>query len=390
MTGKEQTHTGYTARHEKLLRRHARSVGGGFDLNENPVIIGPGATAGGGSTPDNVTAGEDGAVAIGDGADASGGTSCIAIGQSAQADTNGEAVAIGHSAVATGLHYSTAIGKASSATGQRSLAMQENSLASGGWSIAIGQGAHATADDSIAIGDGPTAGASGSVAIGQAVSITSSSYTNSVAIGNSAFIDSSSSVAVGHTASAGPGNASTAVGYGTGAASSGGVGRCTALGYDAWTYHASHSSLQATAVGALSKADYDHAVALGSQANARGLQSIAVGYSSAITVGVSQGIAIGAVASVTGDNGIAIGDNGIAALESVALGSNATTGVYTQSVALGLNATCNANHQIMLGTASDTVVVRGDFDASYLPMSDPGVSGLVWWDTVNAVLAVSP
>lgn len=98
-TGREQTHTGYTARHERLLRRHATppATSGGFDPNEDPVIIGANATADT-ATPSAPSGGPAGAVAVGKFAAAGSAVSGIAVGSSATVHDVDNGIAIGVSA----------------------------------------------------------------------------------------------------------------------------------------------------------------------------------------------------------------------------------------------------------------------------------------------------
>ena len=49
----------------------------------------------------------------------------------------------------------------------------------------------------------------------------------------------------------------------------------------------------------------------------------------------------------------------IATTESTCIGTNSNC-PYSYSTALGFNSTCTANHQIMLGTVQETVIVPND------------------------------
>lgn len=154
---------------------------GGFDPNEDPVIIGASSTGGGGSTPTNVAGGYTGGVAIGRSAFlGSGATRPIAIGNNAHS-TGAEGVALGYNAnvsadegvalgpgakvqdlngvaiglqadVAVGARNGIAIGIFSSASAIDGIAIGDTSAASGASGVAIGNGATALHVESTAIG----------------------------------------------------------------------------------------------------------------------------------------------------------------------------------------------------------------------------------------------
>lgn len=148
------------------------------------------------------------------------------------------------------------------------------------------------------------------------------------------------------------------------------------------------------------------AVALGHNASADGTTSVSIGNSSFASG--TQSIAVGDTSNAD-NNAIAIGDNTNAYIGSVAVGTGAqATG--TDATALGANTNAAGDHAtavgvgahapgsntIVIGTTTETTFIpgkfapNGSFDASHLPTSNPGISGRVWWDTTNNVLAVSP
>lgn len=153
-----------------------QSATGDFDPNENPVIIGAGATAGGGSSPSSPATGYAGSVAIGSGAVAGNAVS-VAIGHNANADGDSR-VAVGVAAQAVS-DSATAVGESANAYGVQSVSVGSSSLTSGDSAVAVGVAqalgveaiavgafAHARFDQSIAIGSAAVANATGQVMIG--------------------------------------------------------------------------------------------------------------------------------------------------------------------------------------------------------------------------------
>ena len=102
------------------------------------------------------------------------------------------------------------------------------------------------------------------------------------------------------------------------------------------------------------------AIAIGTGAGTHQLPSGAVAVGSSAAVGTTNVAGCGekSVCIGRGSKG-APGGN-----ESVAIGNQANSGGFVQSVALGSHATCDANNQIRLGTASETVSILGNFDVS--------------------------
>jgi hypothetical protein len=82
---------------------------------------------------------------------------------------------------------------------------------------------------------------------------------------------------------------------------------------------------------------------------------------SAIAIGSSAALGSALVAGC-GARSICIGrlaKGGVGGNDSIAIGNNADSSVYTQSVALGYNALNSGNNQICLGTANENVRIRG-------------------------------
>lgn len=154
---KPVTHTGITAELVRKSKRHL--VAGGFDPNEDPVIIGAGANIDTTATPSNPDSTFSGAIVIGQGAyaevDAYG--SSVIIGQGASSTGTGDdAVAIGAGAIVTDSSGGVAIGLGSSAW-LDSVAIGSGSLASSdGSAVALGSSAYANDAYSVALGSGAT------------------------------------------------------------------------------------------------------------------------------------------------------------------------------------------------------------------------------------------
>lgn len=164
---KPLTHTGITA---DLLRKSKRRLSapssGGFDPNETPVIIGAGASAGGGSTPDDVSAGQDGAVVIGAHAQAGFWAWCVAIGRSAEA-LGVRSTSVGSLASASG-DNTIAIGNASTASSPRATAVGDTATAAANDATALGRGAGAYHSHATAIGPGSTTTKDNQIMLGTA------------------------------------------------------------------------------------------------------------------------------------------------------------------------------------------------------------------------------
>lgn len=74
----------------------------------------------------------------------------------------------------------------------------------------------------------------------------------------------------------------------------------------------------------------------------------------------SNSIAIGNEATRSGIKGISLGSNTSGSgTDSIAIGTDANTSSFTNSTAIGKSAICNANNQIVLGTASEQVFCGG-------------------------------
>ncbi len=156
---------------ERLTRRLVNVADGQDDsdaatvgqLNAVAAAAGPNPYLVVNSTGPLPTAGGIDAIALGEGANASGDYS-VAIGLSSSAEAAGT-VAIGDDAETTA-RFATAIGGSASASGEGATAFGTNAIASSGDTIAVGRDARATDADSVAIGARAQVDAENAVAIG--------------------------------------------------------------------------------------------------------------------------------------------------------------------------------------------------------------------------------
>ena len=310
----------------------------------NSIII---ATSG--DVTENESARGDNAIAIGNGTSASGNNS-LAIGHSAKANSTG------------GTHNAIAIGNSANAASNNTIALGNSATASMGYGIAIGYSASTLEQHAIAIGNTAKANGEWGIAIGN----NAEANEESIAIGRNTKT-ANYSTAIGDWAEA-TGGSSTAVGYDSIASGAG----ATALGGDA-------TGDYSVALGTQAKASGLHSLA-GVNAEANGEYSIAIGYQTKVSTEGEESTAIGYRASATkkwstafgryaeasGDDSIAIGyadasATGSAALgtraeasgeRSIALGRSAVT-EGKSSVALGDTANAQAENSVAIGTKSE-------------------------------------
>jgi Head domain of trimeric autotransporter adhesin len=346
-----------------------------------------GLMIGGGTYPASATDAQS--VAVGGGAIASF-LGAVVVGPLSQSTFEG-ALALGYNAWAT-QRYSIALSTTSRATAERAIAIGPSTTASVLGAIVLGANSSATAGSAIAIGYTTTSQAGFGIAIGNGSQVYG---TQGIAIGNTALSNASNGTAIG-TESDTEASYAIAIGY-QAVAGSAGVGTYgVAIGTQSTT-----NAPEATALGYFARSTNSYTVTIGSNATTSGVNSIAIGYQSSATatdtvvVGrgasatATQGISIGAVVANTAQYGIGIGTQasvgggganaygigigyiaiatGLSAIalgagassagsKSVAIGDSATTGGFADSVALGRSATCTAANQIMMGTATETVV----------------------------------
>ncbi|MDA3977781.1 ESPR-type extended signal peptide-containing protein, partial [Gallibacterium sp. AGMB14963] len=218
--------------------------------------------------------------------------------------TGGDTTVSGNNAVA--------IGEGATATGT------DNAIAIGakfhGSSSKPTEGAQALGDNSIAIGQASKASTSQSIAIGQYAEIADTA-TQSITIGANTKVSGASSIAIG-------GDDAKGTDYHTWQYDDS-VGRAVdkkSAKFDATSAEGS----VALAIGIKTQAKADGSIALGVVSTAGGKESISIGAKSA-TKGTNA-IALGTAASGIANNAIALGTNAVANLEgSVVLGANSTT-----------------------------------------------------------------
>ncbi|KAA1048300.1 YadA-like family protein [Pseudocitrobacter sp. 73] len=240
----------------------------------------------------------------------------IAIGKEAVASSNSNgtgptstgSVAIG--AKANAGMGSTAIGFSSISSGERSVALGQATSSTGSRSIAIGSAAKATSDYTIALGNSAQAKGEGAVALGKD---TVASAANALAFGRLSVASAANAVAIGAETEA----AENATAVGTKAEANG--LNSIALGYGSIANTDNTIALgnqsQAIAAGAIAigqgnKADGVNAIALGNGSITGGANAIALGQGS--YAGLENGIAIGAQATAQGKNSIALGAGSVA------------------------------------------------------------------------------
>lgn len=218
--------------------RQQQPTGGGFDPNENPVIIGVGATAGGGSTPDAVSAGQAGAVVLGQNASGANtqavaigiytevlgpygvaigpgrnranvyqrttaNNSAVAIGREASAGASGIAIGYGAStaynsstSTVTGATKGVAVGWGATASGFNDTAIGQSATATGGFGTAVGEDATCTGDSGVAVGSNTSVTADSATAVGFAAQATGA---DSTAIGTGVHATSANTIVIGRS-----------------------------------------------------------------------------------------------------------------------------------------------------------------------------------------------
>lgn len=283
----------------------------------------------------NLPSTESNSLAIGYGADASGGDGSTALGYTAIAN-GGATVALGYNTRATGA-AGTAVGYWAQAT-TNSTALgydaQANPAAPSGNAVSIGMSSRANANSANAIGNAANASGSGSIAIGcynDANVNTKAIGTYSIAMGAGVEANSYQSVAIGYAAQV--------VGLGVGSMVFGSNSMANA---DVNT----HDLLS---VGNNALTHGDRSIAIGSWANASGDNTINIGYNDGNSHTAGYG-ATALEAIAIGHNSRALSKNSMA----VGLGAYAKGGTsYNQDAsAFGDGATANNDYAIALGSGA--------------------------------------
>ena len=222
--------------------------------------------------------------------------------------------------------------------------------------------------NSVAFGTGQTIDntSTGTVTIGQGASVGDS---RSIAIGNAASVGKTDCIAIGDNASAGE-QSNPEIHYSGGSVAIGGEAFAAghwsiALGNRAGVGKTTKNGERvddAIAIGTSSRTTADHAIALGDSSNASGEHSTAIGHNAEATGNYS--IAIGGGFNIldrviaSAENAIAIGNDSFAnQTNATAIGANSGA-QHSNSTAIN-GARTTASHQIVLGTADDTVFIPG-------------------------------
>lgn len=110
----------------------------------------------------------------------------------------------------------------------------------------------------------------------------------------------------------------------------------------------------AVALGPGASAAGVQAVAVGGSANALGDQSVAI---SAAAVQGAGAVGVGNGSTATGVGSVAVGVLAAAGLDNATALGNGATANFAHATAIGAGAVANGSNQVMLGTATDIVIV---------------------------------
>ena len=236
---------------------------------------------------------------------------------------------------------------AAQANGQDSIGLGNNAIANSDYTISIGRDSNASGTrDSVAIGRGAYAD------------------TQATAIGPRSSAGSSYAVSIGESSNA-SGTYGVAIGRRTVANSLGTV----SLGYDG-------------------EAQASYATAIGYQAFAQDTDTISIGRSATVSVGASDGIAIGSTSQVTGTYAVAVGSGADAlASHAVSIGSGATASGLN-SIAIGKNTSMTASNGISIGGEADGIF-KYDGSSKITLNSNVEVTGQLYTPTFAGTIASS-
>ena len=388
--------------------------------------VNDGGTRGGNYNNDGATGSNSLAAGVGAVASAK---NTVAAGYNAQATHDG-AVAVGANTSAT--NASTALGDGSKATGENATALGWNANAAGRADVFIGKRAgadtnHASNNSNIGIGEGAVSNVGSTTAVDNIIgigtgaakgiqanhNIAMGAYANSTAV--SPAVTSNNNIAIGQRAYAngavrGNGNAiaignstkaegMAAIALGVGADAKGqngfAAGQNTvasasgtvAIGGSANPGNgATASSVQAVAIGQLSKASGNKTTALGAEANASGLNSTALGTGASTAGGLGglNAVAVGAKATANAGSTTAVGAAAQASgINAAAFGAGAQAG--TKGTAVGYNAVVTHNGAVALGADSVS-------SATFGPVPNATINGITYGNfaaaNVNATVSV--
>ena len=334
------------------------TLGGRLDVNSGIIGLGDRGTNGAGATN---------SIRMGTGTtldDANKKVNSIAIGVNTQATKNW-ATAIGAGAIASGVSASQALGYDAVASGKSAIAQGYHSHADGQSSIAIGDNAKASGIATVSVGY---------MANGHSVDVdknntpSSTKATYGVAVGYFAGADyvgkdNQRSTAVGNQAGRyGEGGIrNTAVGELSGMYVKGSNNVAMGAGAGSGTNAEKLEASETIAIGHNAKGSAAYSTAIGSEAKAKGIDSIAMGLGATVEEGF-DGIAIGTRAKAK-EKGMAVGAysqaNGAeSGVFANAIGSKGSTASGRRASIIGVESTVSGNNSVAIGDTNTVASER--------------------------------
>ena len=333
------------------------TLGGRLDVNSGIIGVGDRGTNGVGATN---------SIRMGTGTtldDANKKVNSIAIGVNTQA-TKHWATAIGAGAIASGVSASQALGYDAVASGKSAIAQGYHSHADGQSSIAIGDNAKASGIATVSVGY---------MANGQSVDVdknntpSSTKATYGVAVGHFAGADyvgkdNQRSTAVGNQAGRyGEGGIrNTAVGELSGMYVKGSNNVAMGAGAGSGTNAEKLEASETIAIGHNAKGSAAYSTAIGSEAKAKGIDSIAMGLGATVEEGF-DGIAIGTRAKAK-EKGMAVGAysqaNGAESGVFANAGSKGSTASGRRASIIGVESTVSGNNSVAIGDTNTVASER--------------------------------
>ena len=334
------------------------TLGGRLDVNSGIIGVGDRGTNGVGATN---------SIRMGTGTtldDANKKVNSIAIGVNTQATKNW-ATAIGAGAIASGVSASQALGYDAVASGKSAIAQGYHSHADGQSSIAIGDNAKASGIATVSVGY---------MANGHSVDVdknntpSSTKATYGVAVGHFAGADyvgkdNQRSTAVGNQAGRyGEGGIrNTAVGELSGMYVKGSNNVAMGAGAGSGTNAEKLEASETIAIGHNAKGSATYSTAIGSEAKAKGIDSIAMGLGATVEEGF-DGIAIGTRAKAK-EKGMAVGAysqaNGAeSGVFANAIGSKGSTASGRRASIIGVESTVSGNNSVAIGDTNTVASER--------------------------------
>lgn len=334
------------------------TLGGRLDVNSGIIGVGDRGTNGVGATN---------SIRMGTGTtldDANKKVNSIAIGVNTQATKNW-ATAIGAGAIASGVSASQALGYDAVASGKSAIAQGYHSHADGQSSIAIGDNAKASGIATVSVGY---------MANGHSVDVdknntpSSTKATYGVAVGHFAGADyvgkdNQRSTAVGNQAGRyGEGGIrNTAVGELSGMYVKGSNNVAMGAGAGSGTNAEKLEASETIAIGHNAKGSAAYSTAIGSEAKAKGIDSIAMGLGATVEEGF-DGIAIGTRAKAK-EKSMAVGAysqaNGAeSGVFANAIGSKGSTASGRRASIIGVESTVSGNNSVAIGDTNTVASER--------------------------------